>query len=123
LLNNSCPGITPCINNPPSNTAAVTLPGIPNVNRGINDPPVTALFAHSGAATPSIIPVPYLSDCLEKRLDSLYAIQDAISPPAPGKIPTNTPTIPEIRYVFPSVSNSFILTKRALVSFVIFTVT
>ena len=39
--------------------AAIVLPGIPRVRSGIMVGPETALFADSGAATPSTIPVPH----------------------------------------------------------------
>jgi hypothetical protein len=45
--------------------AVVALPGIPRARRGIIAPPVAALLAVSGAATPSIMPVPNFSGCFE----------------------------------------------------------
>ena len=45
----------------PSSMAMTALAGIPRVRRGMKAPPVAALLAVSGPATPSIIPVPNFS--------------------------------------------------------------
>jgi hypothetical protein len=50
---------------PPRNTAVTVFPGIPIVSNGIREPPITALFDVSDAMTPSIIPVPNFSGCLD----------------------------------------------------------
>ena len=42
----------------PRMTAATALPGIPRVSMGMSEPPMTALFALSEAATPSMHPLP-----------------------------------------------------------------
>ena len=62
---NSGPGLKPHSTSAASNTAVVPLPGIPSVSSGTNEPAVSALFAPSGAATPSIAPVPNFSGCLD----------------------------------------------------------
>ena len=54
----------------PISTAAIVEPGIPKLNKGIIDGPDTALFALSGAATPSTIPVPHFSGVLERLFSS-----------------------------------------------------
>ena len=63
----SGPGCTPWIRNALSSTAITTLGAIPRVRSGIMAPPVAALFAASGAATPSITPVPKRSGYRERR--------------------------------------------------------
>ncbi|MNC86401.1 hypothetical protein D3C83_20580 [compost metagenome] len=48
-----------------SRIAVVPEPGMPSVSSGTMAPPVSALFAPSGAATPSGTPVPNFSGCFE----------------------------------------------------------
>lgn len=48
----------------PRRRAIMALGGIPNASIGTNAPPAAALFAVSGPATPSIMPVPNFSGCL-----------------------------------------------------------
>ena len=55
----------------PSKMAAVALPGMPRVNSGIRELPVTALLAVSDAQIPSSEPLPNLSRYFEKRFASL----------------------------------------------------
>ena len=45
--------------------AIVEFPGTPKVSSGMNEEVEAALFADSGAATPSIAPLPNSSGCLE----------------------------------------------------------
>ena len=45
--------------------AVVPLPGMPSVSSGTMAPPVSALLAPSGAATPSIAPWPNSCGCLD----------------------------------------------------------
>ena len=45
--------------------AVVPDPGIPSVSNGTKEPPAAALFADSGAATPTIFPFPNDSDSLK----------------------------------------------------------
>ena len=47
--------------------AAGARPGMPRVSNGIIAPPVSELLAASGAATPSIAPLPKLSGCFDVR--------------------------------------------------------
>ena len=49
----------------PSMTAVVPEPGMPSANIGTIAPVAAALLAASGAATPSITPVPNFSGCFE----------------------------------------------------------
>ena len=49
----------------PSSMAMTALAGMPRVSRGMKAPPVAALLADSGPATPSMAPVPNFSGCLE----------------------------------------------------------
>ena len=50
------PGRMPCMMRAPRRTAVVPDPGIPRVSRETMAPPAAALFADSGAATPSMAP-------------------------------------------------------------------
>ena len=47
-------------------TAIVALAGMPRVSSGMNDDVAAALFAVSGAATPSTAPWPNRSGCLDR---------------------------------------------------------
>ena len=51
---------------PPSRMAVVGDPGMPRVSMGSMEPVLAALFAASGASTPSTMPVPNFSGFLEK---------------------------------------------------------
>ena len=66
--NSSGPGCRPQINRPPSSTAAVGEPGMPNDSMGNNAEVPAACAAVSGAITPSICPVPNFAPVGEKRL-------------------------------------------------------
>jgi hypothetical protein len=55
------PGETFRAINAPNKIAVVPDPGIPNVNKGTNDPVQAALFALSGAAKPFSDPLPNFS--------------------------------------------------------------
>ena len=52
------PGASPCIIIAPTISAITALPGMPSVSVGMNPVCAAALFAASGAATPSIAPRP-----------------------------------------------------------------
>ena len=77
-------------------TAVVADPGIPNARVGIIAPPVAELLAASGAATPSISPLPKFSGFLELFLTVPYDSHVAPSAPTPGTAPTIAPYIPPI---------------------------
>ena len=66
----SGPGCTPWMRKAPSRTAITTLGAMPSVSSGIIAPPVAALLADSGPATPSIMPVPNFSGCRDRRRSS-----------------------------------------------------
>lgn len=65
--NRSGPGCKPSITTAPRITAVVPEPGTPIVNSGMSEPTEAALFEASGAATPSIAPLPnslpFLENC------------------------------------------------------------
>ena len=61
----SGPGLKPHSTSAARRMAVVPLPGMPNVSSGTMAPAVSALFAPSGAATPSMTPVPNFSGCLD----------------------------------------------------------
>src|SRR4030042_4662262 len=71
--------------------AIAGLGGIPRERRGIREPPVAALLAASGPATPSIAPFPNLSGCLETFFSTAYETKEERTGPPPGKIPRNNP--------------------------------
>ena len=52
------PGVTPCMIIAPSIRVMTAVPGMPSVSVGMNEVWAAALFAASGAATPSIAPLP-----------------------------------------------------------------
>ena len=81
-------------------TAATAVPGMPSVSAGINADAVSALFATSAAATPSGSPSPQTSGFVELRRASLYDMNAAIDPPAPGKIPIQMPMADPRNQVF-----------------------
>ena len=68
LPKSSGPGVRPWMIRPPISTAVTDSPGMPSVSVGISEPPVTALFAASEPATPSMEPLPnrplLLENCL-----------------------------------------------------------
>ena len=51
------PGCRPWMRNAPNITAVAADPGMPKVSKGTRAPPAAALFAPSGATTPSTTPV------------------------------------------------------------------
>ncbi len=57
----SGPGLKPHSTSAASRMAVVPEPGMPSVSIGTSAPPVSELFAPSGAATPSGTPVPNAS--------------------------------------------------------------
>ncbi len=89
---NRGPGCTPWMRKALSSTAITTLGAMPRVSSGIIEPPVAALFAASGAATPSIIPVPKRSGCFESRRSSAYEMKVGMIAPIPGRMPRKKPS-------------------------------
>ena len=68
LVKSSGPGWRPWMMRPPMSTAVTDSPGMPSVSVGMREPPVTALFAASEPATPSMEPRPKSSGFLENCL-------------------------------------------------------
>ena len=66
----SGPGRMPWIIKATKIMAIDAFPGMPNVNRGMKEEVEAALLAASGAATPSIAPLPNRSGCLERRFST-----------------------------------------------------
>ena len=79
----------------PSRIAIAPLPGTPKAMVGIRSPPSFELFAAPGPSTPRTSPV---AEALRSLASFAlcaawaYAIHCATPPPAPGMMPTNTPT-------------------------------
>ena len=89
------PGRKPHIIRPPSMIAVVAEPGMPSVSIGTIAAVAAALFADSGAATPSIAPLPNCSGCADTFFSTVYERNDATVGPAPGSMPTRKPsTVP-----------------------------
>jgi hypothetical protein len=93
-VNNMGPGTRPWIKKPPNNIAVELEPGIPKLNKGTRAVSATVLFAVSGAAMPSGDPFPNSSLNRDHLFASLYDMNDAMVPPAPGITPSKPPTIP-----------------------------
>ena len=70
LVSRSGPGVTPCRISAPSRSAMTTLAGSPRVRSGMKADWAAELLAASGAATPSIAPVPNRSGCLATRFST-----------------------------------------------------
>ena len=71
----------------PRRIAATTFAGIPRENGGIRDPLVAALLAASGPATPSMVPLPNRSGCLESFFSIARERKVAVIAPARGDDP------------------------------------
>ena len=93
----STPGSIPIKTKPPSKIAILPEPGMPNSNVGTRAPPSLALLADSGAITPRMSPVPYLSLFFVVWIAWPYAIQSITVPPRPGRAPTKQPIIAHLR--------------------------
>ena len=63
------PGVMPWIIKAPSISAMVALPGMPSVSVGMKEVCAAALLATSGAATPSIAPLPKPEGSLRSLLE------------------------------------------------------
>ena len=72
-MNNAGPGVMPWIINPANTIAVAGSPGMPRESKGISVPPVTALFAVSGAITPSMLPLPKLLGVFENIMNNASA--------------------------------------------------
>ena len=64
------PGLKPHSTSAASRIAVVPEPGMPRVKSGTSAPPVSELLAPSGAATPSMMPVPNSS----RRFDTAFSM-------------------------------------------------
>ena len=65
------PGTMPWIIMPPIIIAITALEGMPSVSMGMNEVCAAALLAASGAATPSIMPVPNFSGVRESLFSTV----------------------------------------------------
>ena len=91
--------------------AVTASPGTARVSIGMSAPPMQALFEDSLAIIPSTAPSPNgTSGFFTIRFASLYAINDATGPPAPGRAPTSMPIVEVYRESFQCFSTSFKLT-------------
>src|SRR5687767_13999743 len=78
-------------------SAIVGQPGTPRASAGMNSHCEAALFAATVEATASIAPLPNCAWFFDTFFSSVYAENDAIVGPAPGKMPKNAPTaVPRI---------------------------
>ena len=103
----------PSISSAPIMTAVVPEPGTPSASIGMSAPTEAALFADSGAATPSTAPLPKSSGCLDSCFCVLYAMMLAMVPPAPGRTPVIKPS-GELRKMAPALrfQSSFVIQMR-----------
>jgi len=85
------PGLTPSIISAPSMTAVVPEPGMPSVSSGTIAPAAQELFAASGAASPSMAPLPNFSGVLLRFFSIAYDMKVAMLAPIPGSTPTKKP--------------------------------
>ena len=69
-----------------------TLGAKPIVSSGIMEPPVAALLAASGPATPSMAPWPKRSGCRARRFSSAYEMKVGMMAPIPGRMPSRKPS-------------------------------
>ena len=68
---------------------------MPRTSRGIIEVPVVALFAVSGPATPSILPLPNSSGNLDSFFSNAYETKVEMTCEIPGTIPNRQPiTVP-----------------------------
>src|SRR6266850_5546114 len=88
----SGPGLNPHSTSAASSTAVVPEPGIPSVSKGTRAPPVSELFAPSGAATPSTAPLPNSCGRRDTAFSTPYEMNDAMVEPAPGSTPIRKPS-------------------------------
>ena len=65
------PGLMPWIIRAATMTAITALPGMPSVSIGMNEVWAPALFADSGAATPSIAPLPKIDGSRATRFSRM----------------------------------------------------
>src|SRR5512135_1218350 len=75
----------------PRRIAVTMFVGIPSVRRGIKEAWAPALFADSGPATPSMIPVPNFSGYREHFFSTAYDAKDETRAPPPGRMPRKNP--------------------------------
>src|SRR4051795_4201295 len=104
--NSSGPGLRPHTIRPPSRIAAVPEPGMPSASMGSSAAVPEACAAVSGANTPSMRPLPKLSESLEKRLARLYPMKEAAIAP-PGVMPSQQPMNDERNSVTQYFGRSF----------------
>ena len=76
---------------------------------------MTALLEVSEATTPSMIPVPYFSGCLEVFLAVIQERIPAVEPPMPGRIPMPVPMRAERSAFHFCPTNSFQVNPKPLI--------
>src|SRR5271157_1313553 len=100
-LRRSGPGVTPWMRKAPNSTDRLTFGGIPSVRSGMKEEEAAELFADSGAATPSMAPVPNFWGSFETLFSRPYDMNDARTGPPPGRMPRKKPTrVPRTRAHF-----------------------
>src|SRR5581483_12513471 len=77
----SGPGLNPQRTSAANKMAVVPDPGMPSVSSGTSAPPVSELLAPSGAATPSMTPVPNCSRRRENAFSTPYEMNEAMVDP------------------------------------------
>src|SRR5258708_30666826 len=87
----SGPGLSPHSTSAASNMAVVPDPGMPSVKSGTSAPPGSELLAPSGAATPSITPLPNCSPRGDTPFSTPSDKNHAIVEHPPRSAPTRKP--------------------------------
>src|SRR6266478_9859894 len=77
----------------PTINALTGFDGIPKVSNGIKDVCAPALLADSGAATPSMAPLPNWARFFETFFSMEYAAKEPKIEPLPGRMPNAEPII------------------------------
>src|SRR4051812_6065758 len=93
VSNSLGPGWIPNRSSAASMTDVLALPGSPSDSSGTIAPPTSELLAASGAATPSMAPLPNRSGRRDMFFCSVYDTNDAMVEPPPGTDPTRNPVI------------------------------
>ena len=86
------PGVMPWMMKAPTSSAITGCAGRPSDSSGMNDVCAAALLADSGAATPSMTPVPNFFGSFERFFSTEYDVKLASTCPPPGSTPRTEPS-------------------------------
>ena len=97
------PGTMPWMVIAPIISAITALDGMPSVSSGMKDVCAPALFADSGAATPSMAPLPKRDGSFAIFFSSVYAANEPSTAPPPGNMPSNAADAGAAQHRFPGI--------------------